>query len=221
MKLNFLFNRRQIFTGSLGDSCSHLGALPEPISAWCLCTQFFPWFRLAFPHTRAAGGAQWSVRLRCSQWYLVKKHRCSESRLSCWELTARLSTVTALPYQPPSPLASVPLDFAHLQPYAPSTPGKFLWFQSCDACELRGQAWIQLSEGGSSFPCVLNKVRNSLVNDSFTRVINGRGRFLQETKGTAVSYSHQVSLTSICSIALASFSAEWRWLWACLISYWT
>ena len=187
MKHNCLINCRKVFTVFLSEPYSQLGTRPEPTSAWCLWTQCLPKFHLDGPHTRAAAGCQWSVRLRCSQWYLVTKYRCSQSHLLCWELTARLPPVTALPYHPPSPLASVPLDSAHLQPYAPNTPGKFLRSRFSGAYELRGQAWILLSKDVWSFPCVLNKVRNSLVNDSFTRVINGRGSFLQETKGTAVS----------------------------------
>ena len=187
MKLNFLFNGQQIFTGSLGDSCSLLGALPEPTSAWCLWIQCLPSFRQAVPRTRAAGAAQWSVRLQCSQWYSVPEHRCSQGHLSCWWLTARPTTVTTLPFLPPTPHVSVLLGFAHLPSYAPGTPERFPRSRSCGACALTEQAWSLTSEGGSSFPCVLHKVRNSLVNDSFTRVISARGRFLQETKGTAVS----------------------------------
>ena len=187
MKLNFLLNRQQIFTIFLSEPCSHLGALLAPISVWCLCIQCLPKLHLDDPHTQAAAGCQWSVCLRCSQWYLVPEHLCSQGHLSCWWLTAKLSIVATLPCLPLTPPTSVPLGFAHLPSYAPNTLEKFLRSRFSGACELRGQAWILLLKDGSSYPCVLNKVRKSLVNDSFTRVINGRGRFLQETKGTAVS----------------------------------
>ena len=99
----------------------------------------------------------------------------------------RLPPVTALSCPPPTPHVSVPLSFAHLPSYAPSTPERFPRSRSCGACALREKAWILPLEDVLSFPCVLHKVRNSSVYDSFTRVISARGRYLQETKGTAVS----------------------------------